>query len=129
MEAYCNAVRRLEDKFDGLELNHIARRYNEEANELAKIVSGRTTVPPNVFARDLAKSSIDFKDPAGASAMTTKPSGATIAEPLAEDPSAEESEAMETETDISSADEAESMQIEEALPSQDWRDQYLNWIN
>ena len=23
MEAYCNAVRRLEDKFDGLELNHV----------------------------------------------------------------------------------------------------------
>ena len=26
MEAYCNAVRRLMDKFDGLELNHIARK-------------------------------------------------------------------------------------------------------
>ena len=38
MEAYCNAVRRLEDKFDGLKLNHIARKYNEEADELAKIV-------------------------------------------------------------------------------------------
>ena len=29
MEAYCNAVRRLEDKFDGLELNHVPRKYNE----------------------------------------------------------------------------------------------------
>ena len=44
MEVYCNAVRRLEDKFDGLELNHIARKYNEEADELAKIAPGRTTV-------------------------------------------------------------------------------------
>ena len=26
MEAYCNAMRRLEDKFDGLKLNHIARK-------------------------------------------------------------------------------------------------------
>jgi hypothetical protein len=26
MEAYCDEVRRLEDKFYGLELNHIARR-------------------------------------------------------------------------------------------------------
>ena len=26
MEAYCNAVRRLKDEFDGLELNHIARK-------------------------------------------------------------------------------------------------------
>jgi hypothetical protein len=45
MEAYCDEVRRLENKFYGLELNHIARRYNETADELAKIASGRTTVP------------------------------------------------------------------------------------
>jgi hypothetical protein len=45
MEAYCDEVRCLEDKFYGLELNHIARRYNETADELAKIASGRTTVP------------------------------------------------------------------------------------
>jgi ribonuclease HI len=45
MEAYCDEVRRLEDKFYGLELNHIARRYNETADELAKIASRRTTVP------------------------------------------------------------------------------------
>jgi ribonuclease HI len=43
MEAYCNEVRRLEDKFYELGLNHIARRYNETADELAKIASGRTT--------------------------------------------------------------------------------------
>jgi hypothetical protein len=40
MEAYCDEVRRLEDKSHGLELNHIARRYNETADELAKIASG-----------------------------------------------------------------------------------------
>jgi ribonuclease HI len=50
MEAYCDEVRRLEDKFYGLELNHIARRYNETADELAKIASRRTTVPPDVFS-------------------------------------------------------------------------------
>jgi ribonuclease HI len=50
MEAYYDEVRRLEDKFFRLELNHIARRYNETADELAKIASGRTTVPPDVFS-------------------------------------------------------------------------------
>jgi ribonuclease HI len=50
MEAYCNGVRTLEEKFYGIELNHVPRRYNEEADELAKITSGRITVPPNVFA-------------------------------------------------------------------------------
>jgi ribonuclease HI len=29
MEAYCNAVRALEDKFYGIELNHVPRRHNE----------------------------------------------------------------------------------------------------
>jgi ribonuclease HI len=58
MEAYCDEVRRLEDKFYGLKLNHIARRYNVTADELAKISSGRTTVPPDVFSRDLHQPSV-----------------------------------------------------------------------
>jgi ribonuclease HI len=62
MEAYCDEVRRLEDKFYGLELSHIARRYNETANELAKIASGRTTVPPDVFSRDIHQPSIKIDD-------------------------------------------------------------------
>jgi ribonuclease HI len=58
MEAYCDEVRCLEDKFYGLELNHIARRYKETADELAKIASGRTTVPPDDFSRDLHQPSV-----------------------------------------------------------------------
>jgi ribonuclease HI len=50
MVAYCKAVWALEDKFYSIELNHVPRRYNEEADELAKIASGRITVPLNVFA-------------------------------------------------------------------------------
>ena len=46
MEAYCKLVRRLEDKFDGLELNHVAQKYNEAADELAKIASARGSGPP-----------------------------------------------------------------------------------
>jgi hypothetical protein len=62
MEAYCDEVRRLEDKFYGLEVNHIVRRYNETADELAKIASARTTVPPNVFSRDLHQPSVKTND-------------------------------------------------------------------
>jgi ribonuclease HI len=61
MEAYCNTVRALEDKFYSIELNHVPRRYNEEADELAKIASGRITVPTNVFARDVAKPSVNLE--------------------------------------------------------------------
>jgi hypothetical protein len=49
MEAYCNAVWALEDKFYAIELNHVPRLYNEEADELAKIASGQITIPSNVF--------------------------------------------------------------------------------
>jgi ribonuclease HI len=61
MEAYCKAVRALEDKFYGIELNHVPHRYNEEADELAKIALGRITVPPNVFARDVAQPSVTLE--------------------------------------------------------------------
>jgi ribonuclease HI len=77
MEAYCDEVRRLEDKFYGLELNHVARRYNETADELAKIASGRTTVPPDVFSRDLHQPFIktdDTPEPEEASAQPEAPS-------------------------------------------------------
>ena len=57
MEAYCNVVRHLEDKFDGLELNHVPRKYNEDA-------TGRTTIPPNVFAHDISRPSVELKQPA-----------------------------------------------------------------
>ena len=40
MDVYCSMVCKLEDKFHGLELNRITRKYNEEADELAKIASG-----------------------------------------------------------------------------------------
>jgi ribonuclease HI len=60
MEVYCNAMRALEVMFYSIELNHVPRRYNEEADKLAKIASGRITVPPNVFARDVARLSINL---------------------------------------------------------------------
>jgi ribonuclease HI len=62
MEAYYDEVWRLEDKFYRLEPNHIARRYNETADELAKIASGRTTVPPDVFSRDIHQPSVKTDD-------------------------------------------------------------------
>jgi ribonuclease HI len=62
MEAYCDEVRRLEDKFYGLELNHVARQYNETADELAKIASGRTTIPPYVFSKDAYQPSVKLND-------------------------------------------------------------------
>jgi ribonuclease HI len=79
MGAYCDEVRRLEDTFHGLELNHVARRYNETADELAKIASGRTTVPPDVFSKNIYQPSVkldDAPEPDKTSAQPEVPSAA-----------------------------------------------------
>jgi len=65
IDAYCKAVRRPEEKFDGLELNHVLRKYNEAADVLAKMASERAMVPPDVFISDLYKPSVDYKDDGG----------------------------------------------------------------
>jgi ribonuclease HI/transposase InsO family protein len=114
MEAYCDEVRRLENKFYGLELNHIARRYNETADEVAKIASGRTTVPPDVFSRDLHQPSVKIDDalePEEASAQPEVP----LAEPVA--PSAIEEEALPLEEEQNGV-----------TPDPNWQTPYLEYL-
>ena len=61
MAAHCQEVRRLEDKFNGLELNHIPRRLNEAADALAKAASDRELVPTGVFSSDSHKPSVHYE--------------------------------------------------------------------
>ena len=61
MAAYCQEVRWLEDKFDGLKLNHIPRRLNEVGDALAKAASGREPVPMGVFTSDQHKPSVCYE--------------------------------------------------------------------
>jgi hypothetical protein len=127
MEAYCKAVRALEDKFYGIELNHVPRRYNEEADELAKIASGRITVPPNVFARDIAQPSVVFEPhPPSHAEPSGAPSNPTGAEPMDEDPSNEAYVLSLLEG--YGTHEADVMDIEPAPVKADWRDKYIAWM-
>jgi ribonuclease HI len=107
MEAYCDEVRHLEDKFHGLELNYVARRYNETADELAKIASGRTTVPPNVFSREIYQPSVKIDD-------TPKP------------------EETSTQPEVPSAAEGEALCVEGerngVAPNQNWQTPYLEYL-
>jgi ribonuclease HI/transposase InsO family protein len=100
MEAYCDEVWCLEDKFYGLELNHIAQRYNETVDELAKIALGRTTVPPNVFSRDIYQPSVKIDDA-----------------PEPEETSAAEGEALRVETEQNGV-----------TPSLNWQTPYLGYL-
>src|SRR5579859_8033725 len=59
MDAYCQQIRKLEAKFDGLELLHVLRHDNEVADELAKMGSTRAKKPPGVFLHQLFKPSVD----------------------------------------------------------------------
>jgi ribonuclease HI len=108
MEAYCDEVQRLEDKFFGLELNHIAQRYNETADELAKIASGQTTVPPDVFSRDLHQPSVKTDD-------TPEP------------------EASSAQPEAPSAPEVEALRIEEeqnvVTSNRNWQTPYLQYLH
>jgi hypothetical protein len=107
MEAYCDEVRRLEDKFHGLELNHVARRYNETADELAKIASGRTTVPPNVFSRDIYQPFVKLNDAPEPDETSAQP----------EVPSSTEGEALRIEGERNGV-----------APNQDWQTPYLQYL-
>ena len=62
MVAYSQAVRLLDERFDGLELVHIPRRFNEAADQLAKMGSQRQPVPSEIFASDQYKPSICFEE-------------------------------------------------------------------
>ena len=61
MAAYCQEVRRLEDKFDRLKLNHIPRRLNEAADALAKAASSQEPVLMGVFASDQHEPSVHYE--------------------------------------------------------------------
>jgi hypothetical protein len=101
MVTYYQVVHRLEDKFVGLELNHIVRRYNEEANQLAKVASGREVVPTGVFTNDLYKPSVSYP---GSDRDGVEPSSVTMEVGLDPTP-ADEAEAMDIELDLAMRDE------------------------
>jgi ribonuclease HI len=126
MEAYCKAVRALEDKFYGIELNHVPRRYNEEADELAKITSGQITVPPNVFARDQPSVTLE-PHTSNCTEPSEAPSNPAGAEPMDEDPSNEAYVLSLLEG--YGAGEAEVMDVEPAPSKVDWRDKYIAWMD
>jgi ribonuclease HI len=58
MDAYCLEVRKLENKFYGLEFHHIVCDNNVVADVLSKLGSTRTQVPASVFVHELHTPSI-----------------------------------------------------------------------
>ena len=113
MAVFCQEVRRLEDRFHGLELNHILRRLNEAADTLAKAASGQEPVLAGVFASDQHKPSVRYT---GSEQASDGPSSPT---PGADPPTAPpDPEVMELEEDLAA----------ESDPPDDWRMLYLDYL-
>jgi hypothetical protein len=104
MEAYCEEVWRLEDKFFSLKLYHVAQWYKDVADELAKIALGQTTIPPNVFGRDIYKPSVI-------------PREALEPDPCNDTPPADRPKAMQIDDDSN-----------RAAPPAYWRTPYLEYL-
>jgi transposase InsO family protein len=58
MGKYCTAVRKLEDKFEGLEFHHVERDRNTAADALSKLGSSRAQVPHEIFVQEVSRPSI-----------------------------------------------------------------------
>ena len=53
MIAYCQEVRKLKDKFQGIELHHIPRKNNDASDFLAKLAARWDPCPAEVFINDI----------------------------------------------------------------------------
>jgi ribonuclease HI len=62
MDAYVVEIRKLENKFSGLEIHHVIRDSNVGADVLSKLGSDRANVPPRVFVHELHHPSIKIPD-------------------------------------------------------------------
>jgi hypothetical protein len=58
MDAYVQEVRKLENKFFGLEVHHVVREHNVGADMVSKLGSTRAQVPAGVFVQELKQPSI-----------------------------------------------------------------------
>ncbi|XP_066318770.1 uncharacterized protein [Miscanthus floridulus] len=113
MAAYYQEVCQLEDKFNGLELNHILRCLNKAANALAKAASSREMVPTGIFTSDQHKPLVCYEG--------SKQGGDGLSNlgPRTEQPSAPFGpEVMELEEDPTI----------EPDPLVDWRMLYLDYL-
>ena len=61
MGAYLDKVRKLEQRFDGIQMEHIPRGENFIADELSKMAAKRELVPPRIFVERLMQPSVEPK--------------------------------------------------------------------
>jgi ribonuclease HI len=73
MDTYCLEVRKLENKFYGLELHHVVRDNNVAVDVLSKLGSTRAQVPVGVFIHELHAPSIPEPVPSTTDPVPSQP--------------------------------------------------------
>ena len=58
MEAYVDEVRKLEEHFDGLQMEHVPRAQNDIADGLPKCATLKLPVEPGIFVLKLTQPSV-----------------------------------------------------------------------
>ena len=86
MDAYYQEVRKLEWRFRGLELHHIPRKQNPDADALAKMAAKRKLTPSVIFFNDLNAPSAREKQPAADRTKTGETEHAEKTEHAPSDP-------------------------------------------
>ena len=59
MESYVNEVRKLEERFDGLQAEHVPRAENSIADDLSKRAALKLPVEPGTFVLQLIQPSVE----------------------------------------------------------------------
>ena len=83
MGAYLDEVRKLERRFDGIQMEHIPRGENVIADELSKMVAGRGPVPAGVFVEQLYQPSVGPRPTPGDPSSSTQGAPGAVPTPAA----------------------------------------------
>ena len=78
MDAYVDEIRKLQNKFSGLEIHHVDCDNNVGADVLSKLGSTRAAVPPGVFVHELHHPSVKVQS----QQATSTEASATVREVL-----------------------------------------------
>ena len=74
MDAYIAEIRKLENKFTGLEIHHVVRDNDVAVDVLSKLGSDRAEVPPGIFVHELHHPSINISTPMEVNPVSQKTS-------------------------------------------------------
>ena len=73
MDAYVAEIRKLENKFSGLEIHHVVRDNNVAVDVLSKLGSDQAEVPPGIFVHELHHPSVNTSTPMEVTQFLMKP--------------------------------------------------------